>query len=243
MSNILKVAAFAIGASCASVAAASPLVTGSYEGDYGIQNAFDNHGLWLPGFLGDKTWSVQSGNASYTGNTLTMSGQVANSANGTDYFLDFDFEVTETSNHPNGLVCGTAACNAATTDMRDNIVFFDMGAASIMGTLKGTAGTLLDGLEMAVTMSPLSGSDRKPGQLGYGGNWMNLDFGYSNWMTWEVTANTSGVQTGTANNGDINLDFTGDGGAGASIPLPAGLPLILTGAACLFGLGRRRKAA
>lgn len=244
MSTFLKVAAFAIGTSMAGAVAAAPLaVTDSYEGDYTIENAFDSHGLWLPGFLGDNTWSVESGNANHTGDNLSMSGRVKNTVDGTDYFLDFDFSVTKTSDHPNGLVCGTIACNAATQEMRDNIVFFDMGIESIMGTVTGVAGTLLEGLEMIITMRPLEGEDRKPGQLGFGGNWVNLDFGYSNWMRWDVIANNSNVRTGSGNHGDVNFDFIPDDGPGEGVvPLPAGLPLILTGAAALFGLRRRKNA-
>lgn len=210
-----------------------PAVDESYEGNYALQNAFTSHGLWLPGFLGDRRWSVDSGLAEYSDGALSLDGTVSQTIGGTEYSMDFDIDLTETTDAPNGLVCGTATCNSATTEMRDNIVHFDMGDNPIMGTVTGTG--LLDGLVMQLVMRPLDGNGRKPGQLGYGGNWRNLDFGYSNWLSWNVTQFAK-VKTGSSGNGDINVDLI-------PAPLPAGLPLVLTGAMGFYAVRRRQKKA
>ena len=244
MFRSIAAAITAISFSVAGSAYASslPAVNGDYTGEYHLQNAFSSHGLWLPGFLGDNTWSVESGQAIYKDGELSMSGQVRQSYGGSEYFLNFDFTVFETTDAPNGLVCGGGhLCNNATQEMRDNIVHFDMGTEAIMGTVVGTG--VLDGLSMDITMRPLSGLDkngnpkRKPGQLGYGGNWTTLDFGYSNWLRWDVTSGaTSGFQTGLGGKGDVNLDLI-------PAPLPAGLPLILTAGLGFYAVRRKQKAA
>ncbi len=220
-----------------------PAISGNYNGNYDISNAFGGHGLWLLGLISgvDKTWSITGGAASFFNQTLKMVGSVSNNG----YSLDFDFEVTQMASHTGGLVCGGGqACNNATQEMRDNIVFFDMGGASIMGTVTGTAGTVLDGLSMDITMRPLNDPNlgTKPGQLGYGGNWTTLDFGYSNWMKWNVTSQASKKAVKSSGNGDINLDFlaNGDNNVPPPVPLPAGMPLVLTAMAGLYAIRRRQ---
>lgn len=234
MRNLFKAAALCVAVALPGASLASPLpaVTDSYVGNYDIGNAFSGHGLWLPGFLGDNTWSVTSGTANYDGTSMVMSGSVANNVSGTIYTLDFDFTVFMTTDEPSGPACGQAACSNPTQDMVDNMVYFDMGRNATMGTVTGTGA--LTGLSMDVVMKPLVfPTNYKPGQLGYGGNWKDLDFGYSNWMNWSVIANTSGVTTGTGNTGDVNFTFAGNGNPGGNnpppVPLPAGLPLLLAG--------------
>ncbi|MEP1538183.1 MAG: VPLPA-CTERM sorting domain-containing protein [Paracoccaceae bacterium] len=222
-------------------ATAIPGVSDSYNGNFDIENAFGGHGLYLPNLisgLNDRTWSITDGAASFFNNTLKMVGSVSNGG----FSLDFDFQVFENSTHAGGLVCGNnQACNNATQEMRDNIVFFDMGANSIMGTVTGTAGTALDGLSMDIVMSPLPS---KPGQLGFGGNWTTLDFGYSNWMEWTVTSQASKQAVKSAGNGDINFDFAGNNDNNVPpVPLPAGMPLVLTAMAGLYAIRRRQNKA
>jgi len=229
----------------ASLASPLPAVTGSYVGNYDLGNAFGGHGLWLPGFLGDNTWSVTSGTANYDGMSMVMNGSVENNVGSTTYTLDFDFTVFMTTVEPSSPACGGGACTGATQDMKDNMVYFDMGRNATMGTVTGTGA--LSGLTMDVVMKPLQfPTPYKPGQLGYGGNWTTLDFGYSNWMDWTVTSNTSGINTGTSNGGDVNFNMLPNGNPGGNnpppVPLPAGLPLLLAGLGA-FAVMRRRAAA
>ena len=119
------------------------------------------------------------------------------------------------------------------------IKHFDMGANAIMGTLTGTAGNAFDGLVIDIEMKPLALPNRKPGQLGYGGNWTTDDFGYSNWMYWSITQNNTNINLGPLNtqyHGDVNFTLV-------ATPIPAGLPLVLTGLAGLYALRRRKAAA
>ena len=177
---VAAITAFSFSFAGSAFASSLPAVDESYEGSYKLANAFSGHGLWLPGFLGNNTWSVQSGSATYGAGSLSLTGRVKQTEAVSDYILYFDFLVNETTNAPYGLVCGGGhQCNNATQEMRDNIVHFDMGTSSIMGTVSGAG--VLAGLSMDITMRPLDGTGRKPGQLGYGGNWTTLDFGYSNW--------------------------------------------------------------
>ncbi|MEM8693110.1 MAG: VPLPA-CTERM sorting domain-containing protein [Pseudomonadota bacterium] len=226
MTSFIEAAAFAAGTFLASAAIASPIpaIDGNYEGFYDIENAFTSHGLWLPGFLGDNTWSITKGSAEFTDGTLSMTGMAENRG----YSLNFDFLVFEKPDHSGGLICGGGSeCATATDAMKDNIVFFDMGTEAIMGAVTGVEGTALDGLSMDITMRPLPD---KPGQLGFGGNWKTLDFGYSNWMSWEVTNAAVGVKTGLSGSGDVNFDFLSNEITNPlpPVPLPAGLPLMLT---------------
>lgn len=218
-----------------------PAVDGDYHGNYFLQNAFDDsHGLWLPYFVGDgswddNAWSIKSGSAKYEGNNLSLYGTAVNEVDGVNYSLDFAFSVYQVD-HAGGLYCGRAACSAVKGGPEEqNAVFFDMADTGTMGTIWGTAGTILDGVEIGVTMRPLPD---KPGQLGYGGNWVNADFGYSNWLEYEVLANSTqyGKSVGYKRNGDVNLDLI-------ATPLPAGLPLVLTGALGFYFVRRKQKAA
>ena len=244
----LKAAVTAVMLSAASFVSASPLpaVDASYVGNYDLGNAFSSHGLWLPGFLGDNTWSVQSGTANYDGTSLVMNGSVSNTVNGVTYEMDFDFQVFETSVRPAAPYCGSGqACEGATQEQKDNIVYFDMRGGSSMGTVTGKGA--LDGVILDIEMQPLdiSGGNYKPGQLGYSGNWTTLDFGYSNWLNWTVTQNTTGLGAaeGTTKKGDINFDFLPNGNPPGQnpppVPLPAGLPLLLAGIGA-FAVMRRR---
>ena len=100
---------------------------------------------------------------------------------------------------------------------------------------------MLDGLSMDVVMRPLPG---KPGQLGFGGNWTTLDFGYSNWMEWTVTSQAAQKSVKSTGNGDINFDFLGNGDNNVPpVPLPAGMPLVLTAMAGLYAIRRRQNKA
>lgn len=221
---------FAVGAEASPI----PAVTDSYEGHYDVNNAYGGHGLWLPGFYGDNTWSITGGSAHYQNQILNLSGTAVN--NGAS--LDFSFQVFETA-HAGTPYCGTATCSNATQTMKDNVVYFNMGVNAIQGTISGTAGTLLDGLSMDVVMRPLP---QKPGQLGFGANYRDQEFGYSNWMQWSVTqdANTAGIGYGSAGNGDVNFTFTGNDTP--LVPLPAGLPLMLTGLVGVYAMKRRKRA-
>ena len=249
MNKFLTAAAFAVGTMTAGMAAASPIpgITDPYQGNYDLGDAFSSHGLWLPHLLGDHTWSINAGStANLNGTYLDMTGTATQTVNGTDYTVAFDFSVIETTDAPNGLICGSGqACNGATQEMRDNIMFFDMGSASTMGTITGLGA--LAGLSLDVIMRPLGGTGRKPGQLGYGGNWTTLDFGYSNWMWFDVTSEADNAVAGLSatlgqrRGGDINLDFLANSTPGPlPVPLPAGLPLLLAGMGALYGLRRRK---
>lgn len=233
-------AVMAVGTMTAATASSLPAVNGNYEGNYGITDAFSTHGLWLPNFIGNQYWSVQSGTANYAGSDLTMTGTATKSIGSQTYSLDFSFAVVETSDAPNGLVCGgntgAGSCQSQQGGAGEaNIVHFDMGTNSIMGTLTGSAGNILEGLSMDIEMVPLGGPGRKPGQLGYGGNWVTDDFGYSNWMEWDVTADSiASVSYGTSGTGDVNFTFLP-----TPVPVPAGFPLMLAGLGAFYWLRRR----
>lgn len=243
--NWIRGAVVALTALGASVATASPIpsVTDSYQGSYDLSNADTNHGLWLKNLYSgvDKTWSISSGKAVYVGNTLTLNGTVTN--NGGALSLDFSFLLTEKPGHSGPLQCGNAGCPGVTQQMKDNIVYFDEGTNPTQGTIKGTSGSVLEGLLLDVTMVPTNGT--KPGQLGYGGNWFDNAFGYSNWFAWTVVSqadNSNWVtkNNGGSHNGDINVTMLANGDTinQTPIPLPAGLPLLLAGLGA-FGLARR----
>ena len=219
----------AAGLASGAVASSLPAISDNYEGKYDIVNAFGGHGLWLRNFLGDNTWSVVNGSAVYENNSLALSGQVENGG----YKLDFDFQLTEVA-HAGDPYCGNGhACQAITQEMKDNMVYFNQGANLTMGTVTGAIGTALEGLTLEIVMRALPD---KPGQLGYGGNWTNLDFGYSNWFDWSITENNTNVQFANLSGiGDVNLDLT-------PMPVPAGLPLLLTGFAGFAMLRRRARA-
>ncbi|MEM1073017.1 MAG: VPLPA-CTERM sorting domain-containing protein [Pseudomonadota bacterium] len=258
MNKILAACAIIATFSVSSVANASslPPLSGDYKGTYALTDTFipENnsngftHGLYLPGFIGDASWSVDSGKATYSGNTLDLSGTVSKTVNNVFYSLNFDFLLFETANAPNGLVCGGSngpgTCKSQQdptgTDLtkgENYIVHFDMGVNALMGTITGSVGNVLEGLSMDVEMVPLSGSNRKPGQLGYGGNWFTDDFGYSNWLKWEVKEDSiAQAQYGRSGKGDVNFTLV-------ATPLPAGVPLFLTGLAGLYALRRRKKSA
>ena len=251
----------ALGLTVGTVATATsiPSVTDPYFGNYDLENAFGGHGLWLPGLFttADRTWSVvteestanftpgASGGAGY----MDLIGRVENGVGGSTQSLDFNFRIFENPDHAGDLVCGTAACEAADATQRENIVFFDMGTNDIMGTVTGTAGTDLEGLSIDITMRTPASYDGEPklGQLGFGGNWLDLSFGYSNWLNWTVTSQATDASFGTRSaggTGDLNLNFVSNGSPitpPPPIPLPAGLPLLLVGLLS-FGAIRRVKA-
>ncbi|MEO9515680.1 MAG: VPLPA-CTERM sorting domain-containing protein [Paracoccaceae bacterium] len=221
-------------------ATAIPGVSDSYNGNFDIENTYSGHGLWLPGLIKglDRTWDVTGGAASFFNNTLTMVGSVANGG----FSLDFEFEVFENTTHTGSVYCGGGNdCNNASQEQLDNVVFFDMGANSIMGTITGTAGTALEGLSIDVEMSPLPS---KPGQLGFGANYLDLEFGYSNWIEWTVTSQADKQAVKASGNGDVNFNFTGNNDNNVPpVPLPAGMPLVLTAMAGLYAIRRRQNKA
>ncbi|MEO9575670.1 MAG: VPLPA-CTERM sorting domain-containing protein [Tateyamaria sp.] len=121
--------------------------------------------------------------------------------------------------------------------MKDNVQYFDMGNNPTMGQITGEGA--LSSVVIDVVMRPLNfPNDYKPGQLGYGANWWDQEFGYSNWFKYSVLNNTSGVGRTSSDwkGGDINVNLV-------PTPLPAGLPLVLTAFGGLYVLRRRQKAA
>ncbi|MEM8653700.1 MAG: VPLPA-CTERM sorting domain-containing protein [Pseudomonadota bacterium] len=250
------------GAGMAANAATMP-VDGDYEGTYQLGNAFSSHGLWLPDLLlnsdgssagFDNTWSFVLGSdtkAIYENGTLGLSGTVENTKGGVTYSLGFQFRLNEVTNHPGNLICGRDACRAASQEERDNIRFFDGDANGVIGTITGLGD--LDGLVLDVTINKPNASDGNPklGQLGFGGNWTTTNFGYSNWLKYDLrdqVADTSlaGLIGRSSGHGDINADLTLDGDPISStppVPLPAGLPLLVGGLGALAFMRRRRKAA
>lgn len=230
-----------MGVSSAANATPLPGVTDDYSGSYSTGNAFSSHGLWLPDFRAGATtqWAVTGGSVVYnsTAGTLDLTGTVQN--NGDNALkLDFNWSLNEIA-HAGPPACGTGqACQGATQDMKDNMRYFDFTGQ----VLTGAAGTLLDGLTLGLSIKPSDGS--KPPQLGYGGNWRDLNFGYSNWFYWKID---DGVQdkfglNKSSGGGDMNLTLADDG-SGGQIPLPAAGWLLLAGLGALGAAKRRRKAA
>ena len=164
-----------------------------------------------------------------------MTGTVQNNSNAS-LQLDFNWSLNEVV-HAGPPACGAAAgtgCKLATQAMKDNMVYFDFAGQQ----LTGTAGTVLAGLSIDLTIKPLDGS--KPPQLGYGGNWRTLDFGYSNWFKWSVSSAEKSVY-GLRNmdgDGDMNLTLTP-----TPVPVPAAAWMLIAGVGALGAMRRRRKAA
>lgn len=252
-SFLLKAAITAAAIGTASLAAATtvpPVVDpNGYVGNYDISNAkTGSHGLYLPQLFdakpGDKHWSVTSGTANYDGTSMVMTGAITNTVGGVSYQMNFDFQVFQTDTKPAAPYCGTGACSNPPQDNVDNMVYFDMNGGPSMGSITGVGA--LDGLVLDVAMKPLNfPMEYKPGQLGFGGNWFNLEFGYSNWLDWSVRSNTTNIAFRSSGGGDINFDFTSNGNPGGNnpspVPLPAGLPLLLAGLGA-FAVLRRRQA-
>ncbi|MEM6760029.1 MAG: VPLPA-CTERM sorting domain-containing protein [Pseudomonadota bacterium] len=248
------IAVAAIGAASVASASTVPPVNdpNGYVGNYDISNAeptSGSHGLWLPSLFdsqpNDRHWSVTSGTANYDGSSMVMTGNITNTVGGTNYEMTFDFQVFQTNVEPAAPYCGRAACSNPPQANVDNMVYFDMGGRTSMGSIVGVG--LLDGLVLDIAMKPLNfPTNYKPGQLGFGGNWFNLEFGYSNWLDWSVRSNTTGINFRSSGGGDINFDFTENGNPPNNnpnpVPLPAGLPLLLAGLGA-FAWMRRRQAA
>ncbi|MEM9436370.1 MAG: VPLPA-CTERM sorting domain-containing protein [Pseudomonadota bacterium] len=247
--KLVRVCAAVAAIAVAGTASASsiPAVDGDYRGSYDLGNAFSTHGLWLPGFIGDDTWSIVGGSALYNNGLLDLQGSVEQTVGTTTYGLDFNISVKEIVGLSQDPYCGGGTspgeCKTATQEMKDNIVYFDMGGTGSMGMVTGTGS--LAGLVMDLVMRPLPD---KPGQLGFGGNWRDLEFGYSNWLRWDVIQDANSVVAGgskfygSGNNGDINLNFLANSTTIDPVPLPAGLPLVLTVMGAFAWMRRRQRA-
>lgn len=243
MRNVLSAVA-ALGVAIAGVAMSGstaqastlPGVTDDYSGTYGLTNAYPSHGIWLPSFKSGASteWGVVNGSATYdsTAGTLNLSGRVQNNSNAA-LQLDFNWSLNEVV-HAGPPACGGGACTGATAAMKANMVYFDFAGQQ----LTGTAGTALAGLSIDLTIKPSDGS--KPPQLGYGGNWRTLDFGYSNWFKWSVSSaekSAYGLKN-TYGDGDMNLTLTP-----TPVPVPAAAWMLIAGVGALGAMRRRRKAA
>ena len=212
-------------------AATLPGVTDDYSGTYNLEDAFPSHGLWLPHFRdgASKTWSVQSGTATYdsSAGTLDLNGTVRNN---TDPSLELviDFSLNEIS-HAGPPACGKPGCASPTADMVANVKYFDF--VDVM--IKGVSG-LLSGLTLDLSIKPKDGE--KPPQFGYGANWVDLNFGYSNWFYWTVS-DAEKTQYGLKNlsgHGDVNVNMS-------PVPLPAAGWLLLAGVGALGAMRHRRR--
>ena len=85
------IAALSISFSASAYASSLPAITDSYEGNYVLGNTFSSHGLYLPGFFGDYSWSIESGTAEYKNGELSLMGTIKQTESGSDYFMDFNF--------------------------------------------------------------------------------------------------------------------------------------------------------
>lgn len=250
MRNSIKAAFVAVSLCIAGTASATPVPAydQSYEGIFNINNAYPHHGLYLPGLTaglgGDTRWGVTGGEATYVSNTLTLEGSAVNKT-ASNLSLDFNFSLNEKVGYVGTAYCGQSGgsgCSstaAADVAAREEIKFFDLATA----TLKGTAGTDLEGLLIELTVKPGDGS--KPPQFGYGANWLNMAFGYSNWFYYDVVKQANDPNFAvTANSwgGDINLTFTGSDSQLPPVPLPAGLPLLLGALGVMGIVGRKRRS-
>lgn len=267
MRKLFAAVAICAAASTANIASASQLDNTApyddrYKGFYTVTDAFGggnngtyHHGLYLPGLHGDTSWSVTAGSAVYLGTTLVMQGTVQQTTNNIDYFLDFNFSLQRTTSTGSIVCSGGSDCdtningqpNLPNDPGEDNIVYFlPTGPNNVMGTITGQANTNTAGLEIDVIMRPLTQNDYKPGQLGFGGDWFTDLFGYSNWMNYVVTSNDGGVFSKSVDwsrNGDVNFRLTPDPFTTPQVPVPAGLPLILTAFAGFYVVRRRKNAA
>ncbi|MEM6464908.1 MAG: VPLPA-CTERM sorting domain-containing protein [Pseudomonadota bacterium] len=255
-----------INKTLAAVATAAVLATGgahatslpaynaaSYDGIYDTVNAYSGHGLYLPGLLSNTSgtestyWDQVSGEATLQNGSLTLTGSVKNQSNNS-LTMDYTFQLTELTSHAGGPACGNSStgpnsCNSndpTDVDARTFIKFFNLDSAVITGT-----GSVLSGLELNATVFPLANA--KPPQLGYGGNWLNMNFGYSNWFTYDANVTTIGgynVKDPASNKwgGDLNLTFLGNNKELTTVPVPGALPLLGAGLMAFGLVARRRKS-
>ncbi|MEO1551346.1 MAG: VPLPA-CTERM sorting domain-containing protein, partial [Pseudomonadota bacterium] len=220
---------------------------------YDTVNAYSGHGLYLPGLLNDGSgaestyWNQTSGKATLQNGSLTLEGSVYNQSDNS-LTMDYKFELTELTNHAGSPACGNSgtgsnSCNSndpTDVDARTYIQFFNLDSAVITGT-----GTALTGLVLNATVFPLANA--KPPQLGYGGNWLNMNFGYSNWFTYDANVTSiSGYSVKDPSpdqwGGDLNLTFVGNDEELTTVPVPGALPLLGAGLMAFGLVARRRKA-
>lgn len=229
-------AASVVGMSTSAKASVLPGVTDDYSGTYAINNAFPTpgHGVWLPSFRSGASveWDVVGGTATYdsTAGTLNIVGQVRN--HGDDRLrLNFNWLLNENTTHAGPPACGRPACSSPTPDMVANMKYFDFVGQTLTG-----AGPILSGLTIDLSIKPSDGS--KPPQFGYGGNWRDLEFGYSNWFYWSVSEKEKYAYGLKYKNGrgDMNLTMS-------TVPLPAAAWMLLAGVGAIGAMGRRKKKA
>jgi len=183
------------------------------------------HTFWFVGLLGgSRYWQFTDGGTMIVDdNSAQLKGTIqqnGNAGNKLDVDISFAYKQTGTGNGVVGK-CG-GGCPAANVNTWD---YFSYDTVS----MTGTAGSLLDGMSIDLTMKPANG--KMPPQMGDYANDKNAGLGFSSWYYW--TSNFNGAtKTGY---GDINVNLV-------AAPLPAGMLLLLSGLGGLAFLRRRATA-
>lgn len=217
-----------------SVGAVTLTPNGTYEAT-NVKTGGNYHTFYLPHLVnGNAHYQFEGGSGTFvvTDNSARLFGTIVqngNSANKLEADIWFNFEQTGPGS---GIVGKT---NKVPNPKGPIIADWDFFTYDLTKTsLKGASSSLLDGVELSLSVKPGDGS--MPFQLGsYADDKGNAGLGGSSWFYWTVSSGENDPDLKNKNgHGDINVQLQ-------PVPLPAGSLLLITAlGAC--AVARRRKA-
>lgn len=203
-----------------------------------------NHALWMVGLAGsgdarDWFFDAASGRFTYDDSTgiVRLSGSIVNETNASlRGDIRFDFEQNPSGGKPKKELAASAYSENSGPADTSTWRYFDSADGSFTGT------GVLAGLVIDYTQRPAydpGNPDRHRGQLGTGASGKNIDFGFSSWFYWSVSACSGadghdgcaplGLTLNSQNVGDININL---------VPVPAAAWLFGSALLGLFGWRR-----